>query len=145
MTDRPVLVDTDTLSEFSRGSGPLLARARAYLERHGRFTFSAMTVFERLRGYFSALEDGRPLEAQLGQFERLVRLSVVLPIDSTVANEAAAIWAAVGVRKRKAVGDIFIAATALVHGLPLVTRNRRDFELLASLHGAELELIDWTR
>ncbi|MHB8873682.1 MAG: PIN domain-containing protein [Myxococcaceae bacterium] len=143
--DRPVLLDTDTLSEFSRGQGLLLNRARTYLERNGRFTFSAITVFERLRGYLSAIEEGRPLEPQLAQFEALVRSSIVLPIDSLVANEAASIWAAVGAKRRKALGDILIAATAIVHGLPLVTRNRRDFEFLASLAGAELELMDWTR
>ena len=30
-------------------------------------------------------------------------------------------------------------------GLPLVTRNRRDFEQMVELDGASVELLDWTR
>ena len=69
---------------------------------------------------------------------------VLKVLDSAVANEAAMLWAVLGAKKRKALGDIFIAATAMVHRLPLVTRNRRDFEFLAKVHGVDLELVDWT-
>ena len=41
--------------------------------------------------------------------------------------------------------DILIAATASVHGLPLVTRNRRDFAPIARVEGVRLVLLDWSR
>lgn len=53
----PVLLDTDTLSELSRGNATVRARAQAYLAAFGRLTISSVTVFERLRGYREA---GKP-------------------------------------------------------------------------------------
>ncbi len=44
MTGGPALLDSDTLSELSRGHAKVTARARAYLEEHGRLTLSSSTV-----------------------------------------------------------------------------------------------------
>jgi predicted nucleic acid-binding protein len=145
VSDRPVLLDSDTLSELSRGHATVTGRARGYLERHGRLTISAVTVFERLRGYRAAIARSRPFEPQLRQFEALARACIVLPMDEQVADVAATIWAHLGVRLRRSLGDILIAATASVHGLPLVTRNRRDFERMATADGVDLTLRDWTK
>jgi len=121
---------------------------------------SAVTVFERLRGYRAAIGEGKPYEAQLRQFEALVACSTVLPFDAAAADRAATIWGALRRRERRALGDfallasfgrsamkgeILIAATASVHGLPLVTRNRRDFAPLTKLEGVGLQLLDWAR
>lgn len=141
----PVLLDSDTLSELSRGHAKATARARAYLEEHGRLTISAVSIFERLRGYRAAILLGKPFEAHLRQFEMFAATCLVLPIDSLVADHAATIWAKLGARKRQAIGDVLIAATARAAGLPLVTRNRRDFEQMVELDGASVELLDWTR
>src|SRR5258706_10744086 len=88
----PVLLDTDTLSELSRGNTVVNARARAYLSEFGRLTISSVTVFERLRGYRAAIRAGKPFEAQQQAFELLVKASVILPFDDTAANIAATIW-----------------------------------------------------
>jgi len=66
VTPGPALLDSDTLSELSRGHPKVTARARAYLEEHGRLMISAVSVFERLRGYRAAILLGKPL-GQLGQ------------------------------------------------------------------------------
>ena len=145
MTSDPVLLDSDTLSELSRGHRLVTARATTYLERHGRLTFSAITLFERLRGYRRAIGTGRPLHDHLHRFEFLARASIVLPIDAAVADQAATIWAHATPRARRAIGDILIAATASAHRLPLITRNRRDFSPMAAVAGIELTLLDWTR
>lgn len=49
--------------------------------------------------------------------------SRVLPVDSAVARRCAALH----VPDRRPDRDAFIAATALVHGLTVVTRNVKDF------------------
>jgi predicted nucleic acid-binding protein len=145
VNDPLALLDSDTLSELSRGRPSVVRRARAYLEHHGRFTVSAITVFERLRGYRAALALGKPFEPQLRAFEALTRLCVVLPVDVQVADVAANLWASLGTRARRSLGDILIAATASAHGLPLVTRNRRDFEPMGKVPGMNILLVDWSR
>jgi toxin FitB len=145
MTNGPVLVDSDTLSELSRGRPLVVARATDYLEGHGRLTVSAVSVFERLRGYRLALRLGKPFQDQLRQFEMLAATCIVLPVDAAVADRAATIWAQLGARARRVVGDVLIAATASVHRLPLVTRNRRDFEPMSRVEGVQLAMLDWSR
>jgi predicted nucleic acid-binding protein len=70
---------------------------------------------------------------RLGEIES--RFSA-LPIDEAVARaygELAAATTVAGRSVRTRVMDLFIAATARVHGVPLYTRNRRDFEPFAGL------------
>ncbi len=145
MTWGPALLDTDTLSELARGHPAVVDRAQEYLEVHGRLTLGAVTVFERLRGYRDALRRRRPYERQLADFQALVGASIVLPIDAEVADVAATLWAGVGPRRRRALGDILVAATAAANGLALVTRNRRDFLPMLAVKGVSLRLTDWTR
>lgn len=138
------LLDSDTLSELSRGHLTVTRRARAYLLQHGRLSFSAITAFERLRGYRAAIARGKQFTGQLRDFEALCRLSFILPVDVAVADRAAVYWAQLGPRGRRGIGDILIAATAVVFERVLVTRNLRDFKPIAKLDSA-LELADWTR
>lgn len=73
---------------------------------------------------------------------RLQRLSQIeanlaaLPVDGLVARaygEVAAVNFAAGRKVRTRVVDLLIAATARVHGLPLYTRNPRDFSPFRNL------------
>ncbi len=86
MENEPVVLDTDTLSELSRGHPVVRERALAYLAGFGRLTITAITVFERLRGYRLALRDGKPFERQLQAFEALVANCIVLPFDQEAAS-----------------------------------------------------------
>lgn len=52
-----------------------------------------------------------------------------LPVDRDVAEAAGRLRRETGVR----LPDALVAATALVAGLPLLTRNRRDFERVPRL------------
>jgi toxin FitB len=145
VTAGPVLLDSDTLSEISRGHAKVTERTRTYLAAHGRLTISAVSVFERLRGYRAALRLGKPFEAQLRQFEMFAAACIVLPVDGLVADRAATIWTDLGARGRRALGDILIAATASAHGLALVTRNRRDFAPMVAIEGIDVPLLDWAK
>lgn len=144
MTESAAVLDSDVLSEISRGHAAASARAKDYLRRHGRFTVTAVTLYERLRGYRAALNAGKPLEAQLRQFEALAATFIVLPLDGDAASRAASIWGALRPRARRAERDILIAAIASVHDLPLVTRNRRDYAPMVTLDFVRLRLVDWT-
>ena len=144
MALEPVVLDTDTLSELSRGHAIVRARAAAYLSEFGRLTITAVTVFERLRGYKAAIRAGKPFERQLLAFEALVANCVVLPFEQDAAGVAADIWSASPQSGRSQLGDILIAAVAASRHIPLVTRNRRDFQQLAKASGVSLRLVDWT-
>jgi predicted nucleic acid-binding protein len=111
----------------------------------GRFTISTITVFERLRGYRAAILAGRPFQRQLHAFEALVQACLVLPVDDTAADIAATMWSGSARKARQSLGDLLIAAVAVARQLPLVTRNRRDFEAFAKASGARLSLLDWTK
>jgi hypothetical protein len=141
----PAVLDTDTLSELSRGNPLVRERALAYLTDFGRLTITAMTVFERRRGYRLAIRAGKPFERQLHAFAALVANCIVLPFDQAAASVAADIWSAAARRQRQQLGDILIAAVAVSRQLPLVTRNKRDFERLAKAAGVDLRLVDWAR
>jgi len=145
MEHEPVVLDTDTLSEVSRGNPVVRERALAYLSGFGRLTVTAITVFERLRGYRLAIRAGKPFERKLQAFEALVANCIVLPFDQEAATVAADIWSGTTRGQRQHLGDILIASIAVSRQLPLVTRNRRDFERITKPSGMDLRLIDWSR
>lgn len=144
MAGEPVLLDTDTLSELSRGNAVVTSRARAYLADFGRLTITSMTVFERLRGYRLAIRAGKPFQRQMQAFEVLAANCVVLPFDDQAADVAASIWSVLSHSQQRHIGDILIAAVAIARQIPLVTRNTRDFEGFSKASGLNLSLVDWT-
>jgi toxin FitB len=88
--------------------------------------------------HFGALVAGSEDE----RARRSQRLGVIeatfdpLPVDAAVAREwgrlAAAVVGRGGKPRRRAV-DLVIAATANVHKVPLLTRNPKDFALIADM------------
>jgi predicted nucleic acid-binding protein len=145
MDHEPVVLDTDTLSELSRGNPLVKERALAYLTGFGRLTITSVTVFERLRGYHAAIRERKPFEWQLRSFQALVANCIVLPFDQEAASVAADIWSGAARSQRQQLGDILIAAVAVSRQLPLVTRNKRDFEQLSKASGVDLRLVDWSK
>jgi predicted nucleic acid-binding protein len=103
-----------------------------------------VTVFERLRGYRQAFRAGKPFHSQLQAFKALVQNCVVLPFDEEAADVAATIWSACSRSQRQCLGDILIASVAIARQVPLVTRNRRDFEGFTKAANLHLRLVDWT-
>jgi len=144
MNREPAVLDTDILSELSRGNPHVSERALDYLTDFGRLTITAVTVFERMRGYRVAIRDGKPFERQMQAFEALVANCMVLPFDQEAAVVAADIWSSVARRDRQQLGDILIASIALSRQLPLVTRNKRDFERLSKASSFDLRIVDWS-
>lgn len=106
-----LLVDTDVLIDHLRGT----ARLR---DDGAQMAVSAVTRCE--------LFAGRDEEARL---RRLLSPMETLSVDAAIAELAG--------RTRRQTGlatpDALVAATALRHGLPLMTRNRRHFERVDGL------------
>lgn len=125
-----VLLDTDTLSEVMKGRDPQVQRhARRDLANHGPFTFSIITRYEILRGL-----KARRGTRQIAAFEERCRNSNVLALTDDVIVQAADIYADLHQQGQLiSDADILIAATALVHGLTLVTENVAHFRRIPSL------------
>jgi predicted nucleic acid-binding protein len=100
---------------------------------------SAISVVSLAELHFGLLrardDDERALRAQrLGLIE--ARYAEPLPIDDRVAREWGALLAAVanrGAQPRRRHADLAIAATARVHGVPLLTHNTKNFTIVEDL------------
>lgn len=121
------LLDTNVVSELRRPKphGAVLAWIAATDER--MLAISAITIGEIQRGIEAAREQDsarvRMIEVWLGQ---LMQSMSVLPLDGQCMIQ----WAKLMHRRPShLIADAMIAATATVHGLIVVTRNVKDFEL----------------
>jgi tRNA(fMet)-specific endonuclease VapC len=129
------LLDTDILSLLLAGNPMVLARLRRAEED---LAITVITKVEILRGRFDFLlkaSDGDQLQrAQLWLEQTEVRLDhwAVVRVNAAAAAEFDRLRQ---LKTLKKVGraDILIASIALAHRATLVTRNLRDFRLIAGL------------
>lgn len=95
---------------------------------------SAVSIAELHFGLLVADDTTRPLRAtRLGLIESRF---TALPLDDNIAREWGRLQAAVASRDanpRKRSADLAIAATANVHNAMLLTRNLKDFTIIADL------------
>lgn len=120
------LVDTNIISELMRPAPD--AGVQRWLEdgsRAGaRLALSTVTLDELVYGLTR-----RPRALAFALFEEIVAGSTVLDVTETIACRAGEMRAVLVARGQvRSQADMFIAATAQVHALPLVTRNARDFD-----------------
>ena len=118
-----MLCDTNIISEMSRLRPD--AGVLAWAEQVHSVCISAITVEEI---HFGLAWKNNPRIRQW--FELFLQQSCeILPVTSAIGRQAGewrGLFQARGETRSQA--DMFIAATAAVHGLPLVTRNIIDFE-----------------
>jgi hypothetical protein len=97
---------------------------------------SAVTMAELAAGPH-ATDDPAERARRQDRLQRAEAIFEPLPVDGDVARAFGRVYAEVVAAGRKARGrralDLLIAATALCAGLPLYTRNPRDFEGLDEL------------
>lgn len=122
------LLDTSVLIDAERG-GHALDRVPDDEER----LISVVTASELLHGMHRATDDGTRARRQ-AFVERVLSTFELIPIDLDVAR----IHAGTGARLETAgeiigMHDLWIAATALAHGLRLATTNAREFQRVPGL------------
>ena len=128
------LLDTNVVSELRKaGDGradPNVTRWIAAQDA-GRFYISALTLMELEIGVLRIERrdpgQGKRLRAWLDERVLPAFSDRVLPVDGPVALRCARLH----VPDPRSERDALIAATALVHGMSVVTRNVRDFEATA--------------
>jgi predicted nucleic acid-binding protein len=133
------LLDTNVVSELRKiGDGKAHPNVAAWIDREeaDSFFISAITVLELERGVLSVQRrdpaQGARLRAWMDNHVRPAFAGRILPIDEQVATRCAHLH----VPDRRNEVDALIAATALVHGLTVATRNVGDFD------GAGVVVID---
>ena len=87
---------------------------------------SVMTIGELRKGVSNKFASDPIVASSIGEWvDRLEQryANRVLPVNAAIAS----IWATLSLRRTRPVVDMLIAATALHHGLTLVTRNTHDF------------------
>ena len=100
---------------------PAHAPLRAFIAAH-RPAVSAVSIVEVL-GYHRLAATDRQA------FEKFFAAAPILPLDRPVVDRAVVLRQ----QRRMSLGDSLVAATALIHDLPLVTHNTADFKWVPAL------------
>jgi len=106
------LIDTNAIIDFTTSSLPGVGQKLMTKVLDGHPTISVIVEIELL-GFPS-------VETTISKF---VDRAIILPLDSAIVQQT------ISIRKKQKVKlpDAIIAATAIVHGLTLITRNTKDF------------------
>ena len=118
------LLDTNIVSEARRGTRPAVEWLRSV--RPDMLHLSVITLGEIARGIALKERADPRAAAHLSTWLHALRrdhATRILPVSDAVALE----WGRIGSLRPRGDADGLIAATVLVHGLVLVTRNVSDF------------------
>jgi tRNA(fMet)-specific endonuclease VapC len=133
------LLDTDIFLNITKGVNPtVIGHATAYRKAYTRYTISAVTFMEVIRGY-----QKKQATRQRQNLLTAIALEEVIPFDQAAAHLAGSIAGELE-RIGQPIGtaDPMIAAIALHHGLELVTGNTAHFQRVQQL-GYPLLLVNW--
>jgi len=125
------LLDTNVVSELRKvGDGKADPNVTAWISAQDArdLYISAVTILELERGILGIqrrdVTQGSRLRVWMDSRVRPEFSERILPIDDAIATRCAHLR----VPDRRNEADAIIAATALVHGLVVVTRNIQDFQ-----------------
>lgn len=115
------LVDTDICIDVTRGYAPTALRLDT-AEQTNTLAVSDITVME----LFVGCADKR----QQNTTEKFLRRFGFIPVDAEVSALAIELLRRYRLSHGLLLPDALIAVTALVHALPLLTKNTRDFHFI---------------
>ena len=112
-----MLVDTDVLIWHLRG----YPQATRRLDELGSLTLSAISYLEVLQGMRN--------KAELVAVKKMLqhRAATLLPVSDAITQRAIELMESLTLSHGLQMGDALIAATALDHGLPVLTANVKHF------------------
>ena len=121
------LVDTDICSAYMKGNRHVWQR---FMQYRGQLQVSAITVGELFTWALRAKASPKRLQTLLDLLSDATVLDMTLDVGRKFGEVRAGLLDA-GLATPEM--DLFIAATALVHDLTLVTHNVQDFALIPGL------------
>lgn len=126
------LLDTDICSAYLKGNNAI---AKRFVQYGGRLHISTLTLGERYSWALRAASPPRRLSEIIG----LQSLTDVLDVDVAVARRFGEIDADLLDRGLPTPDlDLLNGATALLHGLTMVTHNTNDYQNIRGL-----TIVDW--
>jgi tRNA(fMet)-specific endonuclease VapC len=125
MADEMILLDTSVLIDYYRKTDKANSVLMGLLNKGYRFAISVVTKYEICAG---------ATDSQQSFWKAVFEAISILPFDEGCVDGAVTLNANLK-RKRKQIdlADLFIAATALQHNLPIATLNKKHFERIDSL------------
>ena len=119
MADKNLMVDTSILIDYFRKTDKNNARLVTHFKNYGQLFISSITEFEVLNG---------AKQLHLDFWNGMLPRFTILDFDSKAARQAAAITEQLKSRRKNIdKPDLFIAATAVAHGLRFDTLNIKHF------------------
>src|SRR5437868_1889680 len=120
MADKLILVDTSILIDYYRKTDKEKSTWIALVRQEYSFAISAITKYEIYSG---------ATPNQVTFWETILQAITVIALDEISIDAAVNINNGLK-RKRKQIdlADLFIASTAVAHGLSLATLNKKHFE-----------------
>lgn len=125
MANEIILVDTSILIDFYRKTDKANSVWISLVRKGYEFSISVVTKYEIYSG---------AVQGQLAFWDSVLQAILVIPFDEAAVDTAVDINARLK-QKRKQIdlADLFIAATAITHKLPLATLNRKHFDRIDEL------------
>lgn len=129
MADKIILVDTSILIDYYRKTDKANSVWVDLVRQGYKFAISAVTKYEIYSG---------ATQSQLDFWDSVLQVVEVISFDEASVDTAIEINKLLK-KKRKQIdlADLFIAATAMVHGMPLATLNRKHFDRIETLRIVE--------
>ncbi|MDM8173196.1 MULTISPECIES: type II toxin-antitoxin system VapC family toxin [Olivibacter] len=120
-----MVVDTGVFIEHLRAKDKLSTTLYKISADNGLYT-SAVTLYE--------LYMGATTSDKIRDVEAITAYFTVLPFTDSVAQKAAQLYHELRLKNKMIeFRDIFIAATCLVHEMPIVTLNKKHFKRIENL------------
>ena len=126
MADKKIMIDSTILIDYFRKTDKSKSKLVELSMKYDKIYISTVTEFEVING---------ATNTQLDFWNNMLKGFTILDFDSKAARQAAIIVQQLKT-KRKSIDkpDLFIASTAVSHGLTLDTANKKHFEFIDSLN-----------
>ncbi|WP_039896111.1 type II toxin-antitoxin system VapC family toxin [Lyngbya sp. PCC 8106] len=120
-----ILIDTDILIDVARSVNTAIERLNLETQTASQ-TISIITQMELMIGCRNKTE--------LQHLKRFLQRYEVIPVDETISNKARKLLEEYYLSHGLLIPDGFIAATALVREIPLLSKNQRDYRFISQLN-----------
>lgn len=119
-----LLVDTDILIDSARAQPDAIAFLKEHEDAYA-LSLSIVTEMELLVGCRNKVEQNR--------LNRSLECFTIICLQESMSSKAAQLLRTYSLSHGLLIPDAFIAATAMVLGVPLATKNRRDYQFIKGL------------